>query len=98
MVDVFLEYVIPLATAGIFTALVSVSLLQFLHVRRNIRNESELHVYTRVIRARTDIENSEAFTEMAKESPVFSERFSFVNSPQQYYTVVAFLDLLELLY
>ena len=98
MADIFLEYVIPLVTAGIFTALVSVSLLQFLSVRRNIRNETELHIYTRVLRARTEIENSDAFTEMAKESPVFSERFGLVDNPKQYYTIVAFLDLLELLY
>lgn len=35
---------------------------------------------------------------MAKESPIFAERFALVESPQQYYTVVAFLDLLELIY
>jgi hypothetical protein len=35
---------------------------------------------------------------MAKESPVFAERFALVSSPQQYYTVVAFLDLLEFLF
>jgi len=98
MVDIFLEYVIPVATAAIFTGLVSVSLLQFLNVRRNIRSESEHHVYHRILRARTELENTEAFTEMAKESPVFTERFALVNSPQQYYTVVAFLDLLELLF
>lgn len=98
MVDALVEYVIPLATAGIFTALVFVTLLQFLSVRRNIRDEGELHVFTRVLRARTEIENSEAFTEMAKESPVFVQRFALVDEPQQYYTIVAFLDLLELLY
>lgn len=98
MADVLIDYIIPVVTAAIFTGLVSVSLLQFLSVRRNIRNESELHIYTRVLRARTDLENSDAFTEIAKESPVFSERFALVDNPRQYYTVVAFLDLLELLF
>jgi hypothetical protein len=98
MADVFLEYVIPVVTASIFTGLVSVSLLQFLSVRRNIRSESEHHLYHRIIRARTELENTDAFTEMAKESPVFAERFKLVSSPQQYYTIVAFLDLLELLF
>jgi hypothetical protein len=32
---------------------------------------------------------------MAKESPVFVERFALVDSPSEYYTVVSFLDLFE---
>ena len=35
---------------------------------------------------------------MAKESPIFVERFSLVNSPDEYYTIVAFLDLFEFLF
>lgn len=35
---------------------------------------------------------------MAKESPVFAERFSIVDNADEYYTAVAFLDLFEFLY
>lgn len=77
----------------------SVSLLQFLSVRRNIRSEGEYHIYSRIIRARTELENTIAFTEMAKESPEFADRFARIgNNPQQYYTAAAFFDLLELLF
>jgi hypothetical protein len=48
--------------------------------------------------ARLKLENTEIFTKMAKESPIFEARFSVVDSPQEYYTVVAFLDLFEFLF
>ena len=35
---------------------------------------------------------------MAKESPLFAERFSLVGNPNEYYTVVAYLDLIEFLF
>jgi hypothetical protein len=63
-----------------------------------MRSESELHIYARIIRARIELEDTTTFTEMAKESPVFADRFALVGSSQQYYTIVAFLDLLELLF
>jgi hypothetical protein len=99
MVDIFVEYIIPIVTASVFTALVGVSLFQLLNVRRNMRSEGEYHIYSRIIRARIELENTIAFTEMAKESPEFAYRFARIgNNPQQYYTAVAFFDLLELLF
>jgi hypothetical protein len=35
---------------------------------------------------------------MAKESPIFAERFSVVDSPEEYYIVMAFIDLVEFLF
>ena len=35
---------------------------------------------------------------MAKESPIFAERFTLVNTPEEYYTIMAFLDLIEFLF
>lgn len=35
---------------------------------------------------------------MAKESPIFLERFSLVDNPSEYYNIVAFLDLFEFLF
>jgi hypothetical protein len=35
---------------------------------------------------------------MAKESPIFAERFALVDTPQEYYTVTSFIDLIEFLH
>ena len=35
---------------------------------------------------------------MAKESPIFAEPFTLVNTPEEYYTIMAFLDLIEFLF
>ena len=48
--------------------------------------------------ARLKLESTESFTKMAKESPIFAERFSVVDSPEEYYIVVAFIDLFEFLF
>ncbi|MGH9989418.1 MAG: hypothetical protein ACREAS_03185 [Nitrososphaera sp.] len=45
--------------------------------------------------ARLKLESTETFTKMAKESPIFAERFTIVDSPDEYYVIVAFLDLFE---
>ena len=48
--------------------------------------------------ARLKLENTETFTNMAEESPIFAERFTAVHSPEEYYIIVAFLDLFEFLF
>jgi hypothetical protein len=48
--------------------------------------------------ARLKLESTETFTKMAKESPIFADRFTAVDTPDEYYTVVAFLDLFEFLF
>ncbi len=88
----------PVISALIFAGLLTVSLLQFSAVRKNMRMQSEQQIYARIMDARIRLENSETFTKMAKESPFFSERFGIVSSPEEYYTVVAFLDLFEFLF
>jgi hypothetical protein len=35
---------------------------------------------------------------MARGSPIFAERFAVVDSPEEYYTIVAFFDLFEFLF
>ena len=42
--------------------------------------------------ARLKLESVETFTKMAKRSPIFAERFTVVDSPDEYYIIVAFLD------
>jgi hypothetical protein len=45
--------------------------------------------------ARLKLESTETFTKMAKESPIFADRFTIVDNPHEYYVIVAFLDLFE---
>lgn len=92
-----LEYV-PLLSVMIFSGILVASLLQFSNVRKNMKIQSEHQIYTKIIEARVKIENTEAFTNMAKESPSFVERFALVDSPEEYYTIIAFLDLLEFIF
>jgi hypothetical protein len=41
---------------------------------------------------------TETFSNIAKESPVFAKRFSLVSEPKEYYTIIAFLDIIEFLF
>lgn len=93
----FSDY-LPIITAGIFSGLLAMSFLQFSAVKKSMRLQSEQQIYSRIIEARLNIENTETFTKMAKESPMYTERFALVDSPEEYYTIVAFLDLLEFLF
>ena len=93
----FLDYM-PIISPLIFAGLLAVSLLQFSAVRKNMRIQSEQQIYARIIEARLNLENTEAFTKMARDSSLFAERFDLVDSPGEYYTVVAFLDIFEFLF
>jgi len=106
--DPFLTYV-PLISATIVSALFIIALLNFSTVRRNLQKQSEQQmknskvqseqeIYSRIMDARLKLENTEVFTKMAKGSPIFAERFAVVDSPQEYYIIVAFFDLFEFLF
>lgn len=90
--------IIPLISAMIFSGILVVSILQFSNVRKNMKIQSEQQIYTKIIEARLGIENTQAFTNMARQSPSFRERFSLVDTPAEYYSIVAFLDLLEFIF
>ena len=85
-------------TIGILAALLSLSLLQSSSLKKSMRIQSEHQIYARMIESRMKLENTEAFTKMAKESPLLAERFTLVGNPDEYYTVVAYLDLIEFLF
>jgi hypothetical protein len=70
MVASFLE-LMPIVSALIFVGLLAVSLLQFSAVRKNMRMQSEQQIYARIMDARVRLENSEAFTNMAKRAHSF---------------------------
>ena len=65
---------------------------------KNLKAQSEQQIYSRIMDARLKLEGTETFTKMAEESPIFAERFTVVDSPDEYYIIVAFLDLFEFLF
>ena len=85
-------------TVGILASLLGLSLLQSSSIKKSMRIQSEQQIYARIIESRMKLENNETFTKMAKESPLFAERLALVDNPDEYYTVVAYLDLIEFLF
>ena len=63
-----------------------------------MHREAVEQIYARIMDARIRLENTETFTKMAKESPIFADRFAVVDTPQEYYTVISIIDLIEFLY
>jgi hypothetical protein len=61
----FLDFM-PIISALIFAGLLAVSILQFSAVRKNMRIQGEQQIYARIMDARIRLENSEAFTKIAK--------------------------------
>ena len=90
--------IINILIVGILASLLGLTLLQFSSLKKNMSIQSEQQIYARVIESRMKLENTEAFTKMAKESTLFAERLSLVDSPNEYYTVIAYLDLIEFLF
>jgi hypothetical protein len=91
--------IIPLvSSAMVLGGLLSISFLQLPTIRKNMRREAEEQLYARIMEARIKLENTETFTKMARESPIFAERFALVDTPQEYYTIMSFIDLIEFLY
>jgi hypothetical protein len=91
--------IIPLiSSAMVLAGLLSISLLQLPIIRKNMRRETEEQIYARIMDARIRLESTDTFTKMAKESPIFAERFALVDTPHEYYTIMSFIDLIEFLY
>jgi hypothetical protein len=106
--DSFLTYM-PFISVAVIAGLFIMALLNFSTLRKsmqvqseqqmkNLKMQSEQQIYSRIMDARIKLESTETFTKMAKESPVFAERFTVVDNPDEYYTIVAFLDLFEFLF
>jgi hypothetical protein len=91
--------IVPLiASSMVLGGLLSISILQLPTIRKNMRMQTEQEIYSKIMEARIRLENTETFTNMAKESPIFVERFALVNTPEEYYIIMAFLDLIEFLF
>jgi hypothetical protein len=66
--------------------------------RKNNRIQSEYQIYARIMDARIKLQGNEVFSKMAKESPLYAERFEPVDTPDEYYIIVAFIDLFEFIF
>ena len=95
--DSFLTY-IPFISLAIIAGLFIMALVNFSALRKSMQIQSEQQIYSRIMDARLKLESTETFTKMAKESPIFIERFEAVDTADEYYVIVAFLDLFELLF
>jgi hypothetical protein len=89
---------VPFVSVAIIAGLFIMALVNFSTLRKSMQMQSEQQIYSRIVDARLKLESTETFTKMAKESPIFTERFAVVDSPDEYYVIIAFLDLFELLF
>jgi hypothetical protein len=64
----------------------------------NLKILNEQQIYQRITEVRLRLQNTDNFTRLAAESPIYVERFALVNKPSEYYTIMAFLDLFEYVY
>ena len=48
--------------------------------------------------ARIKIQGNKVFSKMAKENPLYAEHFALVDTPDEYYIIVAFIDLFEFIF
>jgi hypothetical protein len=78
-------------------ALIVSTILLVITIKKN-RFEGEYQLYGRILDARTKIQNTEVFTNMAKESSLYAERFKLVDEPKEYYTIISLIDTIEFIY
>ena len=78
--DSFLTYM-SLISVAIVAGLFIMALVNFSTLRKSMQTQSEQQIYSRIMDARLKLESTETFTKMAKESPIFAERFAVVDSP-----------------
>ena len=87
--DSFLIYM-PFISVAVIAGLFIMALVNFSTGRKsmqvqseqqmkNLKMQSEQQIYSRIMDARLKLESTETFTKMAKESPVFAERFTVVD-------------------
>jgi len=77
-------------------ALIVSAILLIITIKKN-RFEGEYQLYSRILDARTKLQNTETFTNMAKESSLYAERFKLVE-PNEYYTIISLIDTIEFIF
>lgn len=77
-------------------ALIVSTILLIITIKKN-RFEVEYQLYSRILDARTKLQNTQVFINMAKESSLYAERFKLVE-PEEYYTIISLIDTIEFIY
>ena len=79
----------------IYASALIVSILQFSAMRKGMFIQSMQQTYATTTQGLYRNFNSKEYFEMAQESPVVSQYYSLVDSPQQYYIIIQNFDMLE---
>lgn len=82
----------------VLSTILTISIWQFRLVKQELRVQTVNQIYSKLMEARLNLERTTAFTKMAQDSPLFLERFKLVDTPDEYYIIVALLDLFEFLH
>ena len=108
MADLMVSY-LPLLSIAVTSGLLVMALVSFSSARKSIQKQgeqqmnnlktlNEQQIYERLTEVRLRLQNTDDFTRLAAESPLYAERFALVNKPSEYYTIMTFLDLFEYVY
>jgi hypothetical protein len=81
-----------------YTGALIISIVVLLVTIKKNRFEGEYQLYARILDARTKLQNTDIFTNMAKESTLYAERFKLVEEPKEYYTIISLIDTIEFIY
>ena len=81
-----------------YTGALIVSIVVLLVTIKKNRFEGEYQLYARMLDARTKLQTTDMFTNMDKESSLYSERFKLVEQPKEYYTIISLIDTIEFIY
>ena len=87
----------PIITSGILAALFDMLSLQLSSVKESMRIQSEQQMHTRIIETRQTWKYWSIYKNR-KENELFAKHLALVDSPDEYYTVVAYIDLSEFLF
>jgi hypothetical protein len=78
-------------------ALIVSTILLIITIKKN-RFEGEYQLYFRILDSRTKLQNTDVFTNMAKESSLYADRLKLVDEPKEYYTIISLIDTIEFIY
>jgi hypothetical protein len=78
-------------------ALIVSTILLIITIKKN-RFEGEYQLYFRILDSRTKLQNTDVFTNMAKEISLYADRLKLVDEPKEYYTIISLIDTIEFIY
>jgi glycerol-3-phosphate O-acyltransferase len=89
---------VQIISATIYAAALLITILQFSAMRKNMFIQSVQQTYTIAMQTLSKNFSSKEYYEMTKESPVVSQYYSLVDSPQQYYIITESFDMFEFIF